>query len=222
MTQSDPELVSLNGVGHYFGQRLVFRQVTLGVAPGEVLLVLGPNGAGKSTLLQIIAGLLTPGSGAIDWTLEPGEIGYLGHGTCVYPFLSASENLFFWARMHGMTPAVEDITTVLDRVGLKAAALERAGTFSRGMAQRLSLARVLLLDAKLLLLDEPATGLDTASRSILDQEISQARARGAAVVWVSHDARRDVLLADRVVVLQGKGQAFLGTTTAYQQWWCDA
>ena len=222
MTQSESALVSLSGVGHFFGQRLVFRQVNLGIAPGEVLLVLGPNGAGKSTLLQIVAGLLTPGSGEMAWNLEHGEIGYLGHGTCVYPFLSASENVVFWARLHGLTPAGPDIAAVLDRVELKAAALERAGTFSRGMAQRLSLARVLLLNSKLLLLDEPATGLDTASRAILDREIGQARARGAAVVWVSHDARRDARLADRVLVLQGKQQAFLGPTDDYLEWCGDA
>lgn len=222
MIQSEPALVSLSGVGHFFGQRLVFRQVSLDVAPGEVLLVLGPNGAGKSTLLQIVAGLLTPGSGEVAWNLEHGEIGYLGHGTCVYPFLSASENLLFWARMHGMTPSGSEIVAVLDRVGLKAAALERAGTFSRGMAQRLSLARVLLLNSRMLLLDEPATGLDTASRTILDREIGQAKARGAAVIWVSHDARRDARLADRVLVLQGKQQAFLGAADNYLEWCGDA
>lgn len=222
MTQSEPALASLSGVGHFFGQRLVFRQITLDVASGEVLLVLGPNGAGKSTLLQIVSGLLTPGSGEVAWNLEPGEIGYLGHGTCVYPFLSATENLLFWARMHGMTPLIPEISAVLDRVGLKAAALERAGTFSRGMAQRLSLARVLLLNSRMLLLDEPATGLDTASRAILDREIGQARARGAAVVWVSHDARRDALLADRVLVLLGRRQAFLGSANDYLEWSGDA
>ena len=218
MTPGDRELVDLNGVGHFFGSRLVFRQISLGIRPGEVLLVLGPNGAGKSTLLQITAGLLTPSNGEVTWDLEAGEVGYLGHGTCVYPFLTATENLVFWARMHGLSPRVEDITAVLDRVGLKAAALERAGTFSRGMAQRLSLARVLLLNARLLLLDEPATGLDTASRVILDREIKQARERGAAVVWVSHDAGRDVLLADRVLVLEDKRQAFLGPVSEYREW----
>lgn len=222
MAQHDQGLVELKGVGHLFGHRLVFRQITLRVAPGEILLVLGPNGAGKSTLLQIVAGLLAPGSGDVAWKLEPGEIGYLGHGTCVYPFLSAADNLLFWARMHGLSPSSEEIGEILGRVELKAAALEQAGTFSRGMAQRLSLARVLLLHARLLLLDEPATGLDTASRTILDREITAARDRGAAVIWVSHDAARDVRLADRVLVLRDKRQAFWGAAAGYLEWCDDA
>ncbi|SDB04928.1 heme exporter protein A [Desulfonatronum thiosulfatophilum] len=222
MEREDTGLVDLRKVSHFFGSRLVFRHVSLRIAPGEVLLVLGPNGAGKSTLLQIIAGLLTPTGGEIDWSMESGEIGYLGHGTCVYPFLTAMDNLQFWGRMHGLSPTSDAIIGVLDRVGLKVAALERAGTFSRGMAQRLSLARILLLNSRLLLLDEPATGLDTASRDILDREISQAKSRGAAVAWVSHDAQRDLRLADRVLVLENKGQAFLGSTANYSEWVANA
>lgn len=218
MAQDDQSLVELRNVSHYFGSRLVFRRIDLRIAPGEVLLVLGPNGAGKSTLLQITAGLLTPRSGDVTWSLEPGEIGYLGHGTCVYPFLSATDNLLFWGRMHGLSPTPETVHAVLDRVGLKAAAQERAGAFSRGMAQRLSLARVLLLHSRLLLLDEPATGLDTASRSILDREVAQARTRGAAVVWVSHDARRDMELTDRVLVLENRRLTFLGSRHEYADW----
>ncbi|GAB6057816.1 ATP-binding cassette domain-containing protein [Desulfonatronum parangueonense] len=222
MERNSTGLVDLRKVSHFFGARLVFRNVSLRVVPGEVLLVLGPNGAGKSTLLQIIAGLLTPTGGEIDWALENGEIGYLGHGTCVYPFMTAMDNLLFWGRMHGLAPTSDAVVAVLDRVGLKVAALERAGTFSRGMAQRLSLARILLLNSRLLLLDEPATGLDIASRDILDREISQARSRGAAVAWVSHDAQRDILLADRVLVLENKGPAFLGTTRNYSEWAANA
>lgn len=218
MIQPDGKLVDLNGVSHFFGSRLVFRHVTMAIRSKEVFLILGPNGAGKSTLLQILAGLLPPTNGEVTWGLESGDIGYLGHGTCVYPFLTASENLLFWGRMHGLSPSSDDISAVLDRVGLKAAALERAGTFSRGMAQRLSLARVLLLNARLLLLDEPATGLDTASRVILENEVQRARQRGAAVVWVSHDAGRDVRLADRVLVLQDKRQVFLGSASEYLDW----
>jgi heme exporter protein A len=215
-------LVELHGVSHFFGSRLVFRQITLEISAGEVLLVLGPNGAGKSTLLQIIAGLLTPRVGKVSWSLNFGEIGYLGHGTCIYPFLTAMENLLFWGRMHGLRPTRETITLLLDRVGLKAAALERAGAFSRGMAQRLSLARVLLLNSKLLLLDEPATGLDTSSRRILDREICHAKARGAAVVMVSHDGQRDMQHADRVLVLEGKAMACLGSTSHFAKWSGDA
>lgn len=214
----DTWLVRVEAVSHFYASRLVFRQVDVTVSPGEVLLMLGPNGAGKSTLLQVMAGLLTPAAGAVAWSLLPGEIGLLGHGTCIYPFMTAQDNLLFWARMHGLGLEAGSVHAVLDRVGLRPMALERAGGFSRGMAQRLSLARVLLLDSRLLLLDEPATGLDTASRDILDLEITLARSRGAAVVWVSHDPRRDMRLADRVLVLQDRRVACLGSVDHYRQW----
>jgi len=211
-------LLELRAVSHFFGPRLVFRGIDLDLAPGEILLVIGPNGAGKSTLLHIMAGLLHPAAGSAYCRLEPGEIGYLGHGTFVYPLLTALENLSFWGRLYGLRPARETILALLDRVGLKAAALERAGTFSRGMAQRLSLARVLLINPKLLLLDEPATGLDTASRRLLDQEIVRAGERGAGVVWTSHDGLRDRRMADRLLVLEDKRAAFLGPVEDYDGW----
>lgn len=221
MASEGNTILELRGVSHYFGPRLVFRQISLDLFPGEVLLVIGPNGAGKSTLLQIMAGLLAPASGTTFCRLEQGEIGYLGHGTFIYPFLSAQENLVFWGRLHGLRPDRQDILALLDRVGLKAAAMERAGTFSRGMAQRLSLARVLQANPKLLLLDEPATGLDTSSRRILEKEIAMCRAKGASVAWVSHDGFRDRSQADRVLVLEKKRVAYLGPIPDYDGWGGD-
>lgn len=218
MQQRGATILELQGVGHFFGPRLVLRNVFLEVHAGEILLVIGPNGAGKSTLLQIMAGLLRPGAGAALLRAAPGEVGYLGHGTCIYPFLSALQNLIFWGRLHGFRPSRDQVLSLLERVGLKAAALERAGTFSRGMAQRLSLARVLLTAPRLLLLDEPATGLDAASRKILDQEILEAKAHGAAVVWVSHDGQRDRKMADRLLVLGAKSVAYLGPVSGYAEW----
>ena len=211
-------LLELRGASHFFGPRLVFRNISLDIHPGEILLVIGPNGAGKSTLLQIMSGLLSPTSGSVESPLEPGEIGYLGHGTFIYPFLTALENLAFWNRLHGLRCSREEVLKQLDRVGLKAAALEQTGTFSRGMSQRLSLARVLLINPRLLLLDEPATGLDAASRSLLGGEISLARSRGAGVVWVSHDSLRDRESADRVLVLEDKAMAYLGPVGNYAGW----
>lgn len=218
MEHQENALLQLHGVSHYYGPRPVFRDINLDIAPAEALLIIGPNGAGKSTLLQIMAGLLLPASGAIHCSLEQGEIGYLGHGTFIYPFLSAFENLTFWGRLYGLDHSRQSVLALLDRVGLKAAALERAGTFSRGMAQRLSLARVLLVSPRLLLLDEPATGLDASSRRLLNQEILMAKDHGAGIVWVSHDGIRDRELADRVLVLQGKRAVYLGSVREYNGW----
>jgi len=99
---------------------------------------------------------------------------------------------------------------LLDRVGLKGFALEAAGTFSRGMAQRLSLARVLLVEPRLVFLDEPSTGLDTASQALLHAELEAARNRGAGIVWISHDLDRDLNKADAVLQLSGRAMAFFG------------
>lgn len=218
MARQEEIFLELRSVSHFFGPRPVFRQISLDIRPGEILLIIGPNGAGKSTLLQIMAGLLIPVAGTVHSFLTTGKTGYLGHGTFIYPFLTAADNLVFWGRLHGLRVDGQVVLPLLDRVGLKAAALERAGTFSRGMAQRLSLARVLLINPKLLLLDEPATGLDTDSRRILEQEILQAKARGAGVVWVSHDGFRDRKMADRVLVLEAKRMAYLGAVSEYGQW----
>lgn len=213
--------MKLSGVGMRYGGRVVLRNVCLDIAPGAVSLLVGPNGAGKSTLLRIMAGLLRPSAGTVQPTFEgqtPGRgsgIGYLGHATFVYPGLSALENLAFWSGLHGLDADRKALTTALARVGLARYAQERAGGFSRGMAQRLNLARVLLLDPDLLLLDEPGTGLDQASLTMLKKEIALAKTRGAGVVWISHDVPADAPLADRVIALADRSVAFDGDPADY-------
>lgn len=213
--------MKLSGVGMRYGGRVVLRNVCLDIAPGAVTLLVGPNGAGKSTLLRIMAGLIRPSAGTVEHTFEgrtPGRgsgVGYLGHATFVYPGLSALENLAFWSGLHGLDAGGDVLTAALARVGLARYAHERAGGFSRGMAQRLNLARVLLLEPDLLLLDEPGTGLDQASLAMLRQEIALARTRGAGVVWISHDVSTDAALADRIIALADRGVAFDGAPADY-------
>jgi heme exporter protein A len=191
----------LRRVSRFFGERPVLRTIDLDVSAGQILLVVGPNGAGKSTLLRILAGLMPPSEGEVDTDLAPGQVGYVGHRTLVYPKLTARANLTFWRALHGLPRDEAAVEAVLARVGLARFADEEAGVFSRGMAQRLSLARVLLTSPPLLLLDEPDSGLDPASAAWLRREIGQARAAGAAVVWVSHHVQADLPLADRVLCL---------------------
>ena len=133
-------LLKLAGIGKLFGARAVLRNISFEVHPGTVTLLVGANGAGKTTLLKIMAGLARP------------------------PGLTALENLAFWSGMHGNPTDKATLSEALARVELAPFAEERAGTFSRGMAQRLNLARILLQSPPLLLLDEPGTGLDVRSR----------------------------------------------------------
>lgn len=201
-----PELV-LERVGKRYGAATVLRNVEGVLARGTVTLVTGGNGAGKSTLLKIMAGLSQPSSGRVLLRPESGasasgpRLGYVGHATFLYPELTALENLAFWRTAHQLRLNRDALLALLERVGLAEHAHERARVFSRGMAQRLNLARVLMLAPDILLLDEPATGLDAPSRDLLRREIAAARERGACVALVSHDLAGDASLADRVLAL---------------------
>ncbi len=202
-------MLRLDGVCKHYGERDVLRGVTLAARPGSVTLLAGPNGAGKSTLLHIMAGLLRPDAGTVAHAAPPGGVGYLGHSSLIYPGLTALENLEFWCRLHGV-PSDEDILMMrLARMGLAAFADEKAGVFSRGMTQRLSLARLFLLRPVLVLLDEPGTGLDAASLACLRAELAASKDNGAALVWVTHGLADDLEAADQIVLLQdGRARVF--------------
>lgn len=219
MSDSMAACVCADGLTRRFGSTLALDGLSFTMAQGQIIGLLGRNGAGKSTLLRIIAGLSRPsagevifdGTGAGGVAREDGpRLAYLGHATFVYPGLSALENLQFWARAHGLRPSRAELLALLEHVGLAAHAEERAGVFSRGMAQRLNLARVLLLDADLVLLDEPGTGLDVNSMALVRREMLAARERGACVIVVSHDLAGDSPLADRLLLLENRRLAYDG------------
>ena len=185
-------------------------RVDLELAPGETLAVLGPNGAGKSTLLRMLATLLRPDAGTLEVCGHPcpdragrarRELGYLGHDPLVYLDLTARQNLELYADLYGLRDAGPRIDDALDEVGLLARSLDPVRTFSRGMAQRLGLARVLLHRPRLLLLDEPYAGLDAAGARLLDGVLAR-RDPGRGVVIVTHEVERGVALAGRVLVLR--------------------
>lgn len=197
-------LLELRGVAKAFGPRLLFRRVDLTLIPGSLSLLAGSNGAGKSTLMRIMAGLTRADAGTVLCHAHEARIGYMAHATFLYPGLSAQENLLFWAKAAGMDRPHTRAEAALEAVGLSRHAHERAGIFSRGMAQRLNLARLLLGEPELILLDEPATGLDVSSRTMLLEHVLKARDRGAAIVWISHDIAEDARHADRVLTLKDR------------------
>lgn len=216
--------LALKNVTRFHGTRLIFKDVSLNIPAGAVTLLAGANGAGKSTLLHIMAGLLEPSSGSvIHDTAGDAAIGLVGHSTCIYPDLTALENLMFWNRLHkkGLSPnacpntCTDACETALAEVELLPFAHEKAGSFSRGMAQRLNLARVFMLQPALLLLDEPATGLDVRSTRILHEAIAGATARGAAVVWITHSVQADLERAHSVAFLEKKRLAYWGTPQGF-------
>jgi len=207
--------VEVRGVGKFFGSRLALRDVNVSATAGEALLVVGGNGAGKTTLLKIMAGLCRPSAGEVDLRVAPELCAYLGHATFLYPRLSAIANLTFWGRMYGLSPSRAELEAVLARVGLSRVGDEPAGTFSRGMAQRLNLARVFLIGPKLVFLDEPGTGLDPASQDLLRREIEALKASGAAVIWVSHHLASDLLLAEQVLFLKDTRVAYFGPVAGF-------
>ncbi len=208
-------VLDASGVGKFFGSRLVLRDVTVSARAGEALLVVGGNGAGKTTLLKIMAGLCRASAGSVEVRVEPDASAYLGHATFLYPRLSAVANLLFWGRMYGLAPTRADMEAVLQRVGLSRVGDEPAGTFSRGMAQRLNLARVFLIKPKLVFLDEPGTGLDPASQDLLRREIEALKASGAAIVWVSHHLSSDLAFAERVLFLKDTRVAYFGAAAGF-------
>ncbi len=143
-----PPLLHAREVSRRFGYRQIFRQISLSIKPGEVLALIGPNGAGKTTLLRVLAGLLKPTDGSVD---RRGTVGLVAHHTMTYDALTARENLAFVGRLWGIDDGSR-IDALLDRVGLSKWGEQRTATFSRGMAQRLAIARALVHDPQILLL----------------------------------------------------------------------
>ncbi len=209
------------GVEKRFGRVTALQGIDFEIAPGESVAILGANGAGKSTWLRILAGLAKPSAGRfVAETSEGagpaspasptfelsrdrlrGRVGYVGHATLLHAELSARENLVFAARLHGRRPSRAEQDALLAELGLEELAERRVGALSRGTAQRVSIARGLVHDPDLLLLDEPFTGLDEISAERLSQQLAQLRARGRALVVVTHDPQRAVELSDRALLL---------------------
>jgi heme exporter protein A len=207
--QAEALAVDLRGVTRVFGATPALVRADLAVAPGEVVLVRGPNGAGKTTLLRVVATAISPtyGSGTVlgaDLISGREEIRrrteLVGHRTRLYDDLTAAENLRFACALYGLD--AEPVGSALAHVGLSRAADRRVGELSQGMRQRVALARAVLRRPDLLLLDDPATGLDAAARGVLSDAVAEARTEGRTVIVSAHDPEARAL-ATREVRMEG-------------------
>ena len=207
----DFDAVTVEDVSRTFGRRRALTRVSFNAKSGAILGLLGPNGAGKSTMLAILATLMRPSSGRVRFgTLDPmtagaplrGRIGVLGHDLFLYPELSARENLAFFAGLYNLAGADAAAMTALRRAGLEDRADDPVGSFSRGMRQRVALERALIHGPRVVLLDEPFTGLDDASARALVGRLTELRDAGTILIVATHDLDLAEGLLDQVVFLR--------------------
>lgn len=203
-------MIRIEGLVKNFGMLPVLRGVDLHVRPGEFVTLVGANGAGKTTLLRIVATLLSPTSGHVNvggWPLPQHadkvrrHMGLVSHHALLYGDLTAAENLMFFARLYDLDDRAGRVDNALRTVGLLARQRDAVRTFSRGMTQRLTLARATLHEPDVLLFDEPYTGLDQEASHLLDDLLRREQARGRTILMITHDLVHGLNLCDRIAVL---------------------
>jgi len=191
--------------------KMILRGIDLSIEKGETVGILGPNGAGKSTLLKVIATLIKPSTGQVtiggyDLKKNQGEIkklfGYLPHSSLLYDHYSPLENLVFFGNLYGVENARERALELVKEVGLSFFLNEPVKNFSRGMIQRIAIARAIIHEPELLLLDEPHTGLDQSAITILNNVILGMKAKGVTTLMVTHDFNQAAEICDRIVIIK--------------------
>jgi heme ABC exporter ATP-binding subunit CcmA len=201
-------------LGKTLDERVILRDIDLEIGAGEYVAVLGANGAGKSTLLRILASLMPPSDGHVELFGEPltrnavalrRRIGLIGHQSMLYRDLSARENLRFFAALYDLSEPEKHVDRMLRMVGLIDRADDPIKNFSRGMTQRVSIARSLLHDPQLILADEPFAGLDAPSIQSLEGLLQRLSDAGRTIVLVNHDIDQSLRLAERALVLRQGG-----------------
>ena len=216
MSETDPGglAIETKGLCKAFGRTPVLRNLDLAVPWGEVLTILGPNGSGKSTLLKVLATLNKPDSGEVrvaglsiaqDGQSVRRNIGVVAHDALLYDGFTGQENLKFYARMFGLQRIEERIEAVAQRFGMSDRLQQRVGTMSHGMKKRLGIARALLHDPLILLMDEPERGLDQEALAMLEDVVSDRTEPFRTVVMTTHNLERGLALGHRMAILaQGK------------------
>jgi len=212
--------VGVEGVWKFYGDYPALRNVNLQAEPGACLALIGRNGAGKTTLLRTIAGFARPGKGKIAIfgdsprdTRARRKMGYIGHGISVYDELSAMENLVLYGKLYALPDPKKSALEWLQRTGLERVKDGLVREFSRGMRQRLAVARAFLHEPKVLLLDEPFTALDDRAIAVLQTVLREALAEGKTIVMSTHQLREALELATHVALLNRGQVAFHGPCT---------
>jgi heme exporter protein A len=215
------EAVAAEDVWKYYGDYPALREIKLAVDPGSCVALLGRNGAGKTTLLRIIAGLSKAGRGRVSILGKDARdpetrrrVGVLGHGISVYEELSAFENLTLFGKLYGVENPAQTAAEWLERAGLSRVRDGLVREFSRGMRQRLAIARAFLHNPQVLLLDEPFTSLDDRAIAVLQTVLREALARGCTILLSTHQLREALELATHVVLLTRGQLAYTGERTA--------
>jgi heme exporter protein A len=210
MTLNQHLAVEVKQLVKSFGHQMALRGVNLDVNEGEFLALFGPNGAGKTTLMRTVCSLARPTSGTVrvhgedlgkSATSLRRHVGFISHNSLLYADLTPDENLLFFARMYELDKAQSRIDAVLEQVGLKARRRDPVRTFSRGMVQRLAIARAILHDPALMLLDEPYTGLDLQAADMLRRILQELAAAGRTVILTTHNLEQGLEMCDRAAIL---------------------
>jgi len=191
-------MLRAEGLRHSFGSVRALDDVSFTVNPGQTLAVFGPNGAGKTTLLKVLAGLIQPQHGRAYVDGGRRAIGWIGHQPQLYGQLTVNENLRFWGLLYDTEPAPD----LLARLGLEEHANRQVRALSRGLVQRVAIARALVHDPRVLLLDEPFTGLDRIAAEALSRLLGQHAAAGRATVLVTHNVEEGTELATDVAFMR--------------------
>jgi heme exporter protein A len=215
-----PHAIALDRVWKFYGDYAAVRDFTLTVTEASCCALLGRNGAGKTTLLRILAGLSPFQRGAVHLFGQAPrsekarlQAGFLGHGIGVYEDLTARENLHFFARVTGVAAPRTTVDSWLDRVGLARTATMPVRQFSRGMRQRLALARTFLHSPTVLLLDEPFTSLDDRAIAMLSELLLEARQHGATIIISTHQLREALPIASHVALIENGSLRYSGERT---------
>ena len=212
IAESAAELVALKQLSVKLGGKLVLERIDFSIRQGEIIALLGANGSGKTTLLKCLAGLVRPAAGEIQFRGEVclhgrhwrRQIGFAGHEFGLYLELTPYENLTFAARMHGLQDADRRADNWLCELQFGQRKDQPTARLSQGMRQRLAIARAMIHDPQLVLLDEPFAALDIASRTWLEAQLDQWRQQGRAICFTSHDSSHAAALADRLIQIRDR------------------